>query len=52
MQILVTFGYAFSGYALFGGKVARYNNILEAFISLIRLLMSDFNYRNLFLADS
>jgi hypothetical protein len=52
MFTLVTFGYACAGYALFGSRVEKFSSILLSFLTLLRMIKADYNYSDMYKADS
>jgi polycystin 2 len=51
MFALVSYGYACAGYALFGFKLSNYETMTDSFLSLIRMLKYNYNYKELEDAD-
>lgn len=47
MFTFVSFGYACAGYALFGFKLKSYRTLLDSYLSLIRMLKYEYNYKEL-----
>ena len=48
----ITYGYAISGFVLFGVSINGYQSILLSFFSLLRMLMTEVNFMELYRADS
>eukprot|EP00347_Sterkiella_histriomuscorum_P005839 403355073 len=52
MFAMIIFGYAVAGYTLFGTSMVEFRTIFIASLELLRMIMSDFNYAQMYQTDS